>query len=339
MIGIRVDNNAIIGSGHLFRCMSIARVIQTFDEELLFICSSDSETGYIKQLGFSYELVENSVYNRWCLANEVDLLKKNQITVLLVDTYYVDKSLISFLHKYVKLIYIDDFKNSDFDVDVIINYNIESKPSDYSNILFPNREVYTGVEFFPLRSGLKTNKVKSINERVYHVLISSGATDPLKCVDSILGQISVADYPDISFYILLGLFYEEEYKNKLIRKYKEYNNVFVLKWGSNLKDVYEKIDILIAPGATMVYEALSSGVPCITYKFAENQHGECMSLNEFDIAPFAGDYSADNHEYDIKRIFEKELEYDTRNKQYKKFVDLFDGMGASRIADIVIKMK
>ena len=340
MIGIRVDNNSTIGMGHLFRCLSIANALVNAGEQLCFFCSSDSNTDFIIKSGYDCKVVFRSKYNDWCVEDEIACLKDNNISVLVVDSYYIDKDIIFELHEHFKILYIDDFINKDFDVDVIVNYNIEVTDIDYDNIAFQNRLVYTGISFFPLRENLKHDSLRRLLPDVKNVLITSGATDPCHCIDSILTELNVGYFTNIQFNVILGVFFDEEYIKLLQDKYE--NNVVFLNWTNDMKSIYDYTDMMIAPGATMVYEALSSGVPCLTYEFVDNQHAECIILNKLGVSPFIGNYSDGVFNYfdnRIKVLFEEEIKYENRLKRFNIFSKMFDGMGTQRISEIIINLK
>lgn len=338
MIGFRLDYNSFVGTGHMFRCLSIASSIIKKGGDVCFVLSNDSSPSYIIQLGIPYHIVSNSRYNNWSIEDEKEMLSLYNITTLIVDSYTVDKKMISSLHECCKLIYIDDYVRDDFDVDIIINYNIEVRPYHYS--LDKNgRKVYTGISFFPLRDSLKPLPHKIIQNKVNNVLITTGGTDPLCCIDKILGALEVNNYPSITFKIILGLFFEKNYVDCLKNKYFGYNNVEFLEWGQDMRALYEETDIVISPGSTTVYEALSFGVPCLTFEFTENQHNECIALENMGIARYIGDYNLDESQLinsQLCMLFDSELDYKTRKKQNEFFSMLFDGNGSDRVADIII---
>ncbi len=335
MIGIRVDGNSSIGTGHLSRCLSIAAAIKKKGTEILFICSGDTQTGIIEEAGFPVKTINGSTYDKWCIAEETECIRSLNITTLFIDSYYVRQEHMRLLHRNTKIVYLDDLNMYDYDADAVINYNIEANEGMYSCTENNERKIYTGVRYFPLKESLSSGGGKDIRAAAEKVLLSTGGTDPFACTDKILSALA-ADYKNIVFYVILGLFFDEKYKTYMSEKYSQFSNIVFLKWGQDMKKLYLDSDIFIAPGSTTVYEALSVGTPCISFKFAENHEGECISLDKLGITPYAGDFSEACDDEKLKMIFSEELQYSRRKERSNRFRRLFDGEGAGRIADIVI---
>ena len=341
MVAIRVDYNSRIGTGHLNRCLSIAYSLRDKGFNVCFIVSKDSEPSVVRHRGFVCEIVEESEYNNWCLEDEIKRLLLLKIKVVIIDSYYAKTEWIALIHRSIKVIYIDDLLRKELDVDVIINYNIEAVEQEYFNPLYPQRVHGIGIGFFPLNHEIKTEKKKKINRDVAEVLITSGSTDPLLCIDCILSGIQINEYPAVLFKVIIGKYTSEEYNNTLRHKWGIFSNIKFLPWGQDMKKVYSTVDLVISPGSTTVYEALSFGVPCITYEFAKNQHAECISLQEKGIAPYVGDFTRDLKQDISNRVnntFRLEMLYPTRYEQYILYKDLFDGNGTKRIAEMVERL-
>ena len=53
-IGIRVDANEIVATGHVMRCLAIAEELRKIGQELLFISADDFQRPLIEQKGFEF---------------------------------------------------------------------------------------------------------------------------------------------------------------------------------------------------------------------------------------------------------------------------------------------
>ena len=53
-IGIRVDANEIVATGHVMRCLAIAEELRKIGQELLFISADDFPRPLIEQKGFEF---------------------------------------------------------------------------------------------------------------------------------------------------------------------------------------------------------------------------------------------------------------------------------------------
>jgi len=334
MIGIRVDGNGKIGMGHISRCLSVASALREKHLDPCFICSSDTSINQIEESGFRVAVVQDSLYDNWSMEGEENCIRINKISTMLIDSYYVSEESLQRIHSIVKVVFLDDLQLYDYDVDVIINYNIDASKKLYKNTKYISRKMYLGIGYFPLRQSLQYHNEKIINREVKNVLITTGSTDPLRCIEKLISGIHVSSYEDIKFSIILGLFFDEAYCKCLKERYSNDHIVF-LPWGQDMKKIYLETDLVIAPGSTTVYEALSLGRPCISFQFEDNQHEECVVLDKMGIVPFAGDFSNDFEDAEMFELFRNELSFTRRKERFNRFMNLFDGNGANRIADII----
>lgn len=338
MIAFRADGNKDIGMGHLMRCICIAENLVQSGNEVIFIVSPDSDTQIIAQHNLRVIQMKSAGPLGWNLQELTETIGRYHVNVLIVDSYRTTRSDFAELRTHTKVIYLDDLYTFDAKVDVVINCNIDSKAEPYERSNIMDRKVYTGVDYFPLRKEFDGYKNGSIRREVSTVLITTGSTDPFHCTAQIVEALPVTRYPNVMFVILLGKYYPGAYVDKLKLYCTRYKNVIFAPWGGNIAKLISESDILISSGSSTVLEALSLGVPCITFQFAENHKTECEELDRREMAPWAGIYDS-NQSKDTNRklreLFKVELDYEIRKRQYDAFSRCFDGNGLQRIVDII----
>lgn len=342
MIGFRVDGNFQIGMGHYIRCSGIARSLEASGNGVLFIPSKDSDPSYLRKNGFKYKQLKKDGLIGWNAEEVCEIIEENRISVLLVDSYRISNESFCLLKQYCKVVYLDDLDFYGCDVDVVVNFNIGADRKKYLEYTFLAREVYTGISYYPLRKEFNGKRKKNINKQVRSVLITSGSTDPVRCVYQIMQAIGPLSYPEIEFRLLIGLFYSEKYKNELLSEMSVYPNVKIILWSADISDELASVDLLISSGSSTVIEALSLNVPCITYQFADNHHIECIQLQQLLFADWAGEY-LEGQENEItnmkmRELFDSELCFEKRVRQSKRFSTLFDGKGLQKIVEIIDKI-
>ncbi len=341
VIGIRVDGNKIIGMGHFSRCRSIGDELRARGVKVYFICSKDSCFPTLDSDENDFIRIVDSLYNNWNTDAELELISELGITTLLVDSYSINQEYLEAIKNIAKTVILDDLNLFDYHVDAIINYNIESTKEMYKKTKYHERKVYTGVEYFPLRNDLVAYLGKTqIRRKVKRVLITSGGTDPYNCVEKIIQAIKAVEFKNILFYILIGNCFSNEYVGELRNRYEKKANLCFLSWGQQMGKIYSQVDLVVSPGSTTVYEALSLGVPCITFEFMDNQHEECIALDKMGIAFWAGKISKSSDIFSnrMRECFLSALDYETRRTQGFRFSSLFDGKGVDRILKVLFEV-
>ena len=190
-ICIRTDGNDKIATGHIQRCLSIARAIRESDDSIIsqtnviFIVSDKkSEQLLLERFEIETEFpihIHNCAYTD--LADEADSLfdciSQFNPSCLLIDSYYVSEDFFKKLHEStqkagIKLAYIDDQQILDkYDIDVMINYSTVTEPVSYMSV--PVR--LCGKIYTPLRKQFSECRYE-VRDEVKDIFISSGGTDP-----------------------------------------------------------------------------------------------------------------------------------------------------------------
>lgn len=339
MIAIRADGNAVIGMGHMMRCLTIASALREAGSDVIFLTGASSFIEPLCKNGFRAIKLQCGGFGLQDAKDMVSIFEEENITTILVDSYQVSAEYFKWLHQFVQIVYIDDLNLFDYEIDAVINYNIEAKADQYKDDVFVKRKVYTGIQYFPLRRDLWTGRKDRVSKLVHSVLLTTGSTDPCECAKQILSSIDPKCYQNIIFRVLLGAFYPTPYCEELAEAFGGCKNLEFLPWGQDMAQVYAKSDIVIAPGSTTVYEALSLNVPCITFQFVDNQNAQCIYLDRLGLANWAGRYDLDSERQKtndkMRRLFDAALKYDIRLGQYQRFSKLLDGRGLDRIVQAV----
>lgn len=333
MLAIRADGNETIGMGHFMRCISIAKELIKNNQLVYFLISDFSDTNVLADNGIIYfRLTDKNIpysiqVRNWML--------EHKCHTILVDTYEISPEDFDVLSQVGKVIYIDDLYAFDYNCSVIINYNIEASHEFYSNSRY-NRQLFLGLDYFPLREEFCKVKNHDIRRNVSKVLITTGSTDDYHAAYNILSTL-VNEYDYIEFYVLLGLYYKESYKRKLLGVKEIHDNVKLIPWGQNMAVFLTQFDLVLGPGSTIIFEALSMNVPCISFEFVSNHHEQCVAMDEKHMVPFLGNMVIfDSALKDkILKLFKEELEYDRRKNRAQSYGRYFDKKGVKRIADII----
>ena len=143
MIGIRADANDIVATGHIMRCMTIAKQLSKLGKEVIFFLADEYGVSMLEEKGLRYVILntdwENPMEEIPTLMQEI---KTRGIETMLFDSYRMTKEYFTTLAEQlddVKLASIDDLFENVYPVDLVINYNAY-------HTQFPYAEEYAKIE-------------------------------------------------------------------------------------------------------------------------------------------------------------------------------------------------
>ena len=92
MIGIRADANDVVATGHIMRCITIAKQLIKLGEDVVFFLADEYGVSMLKENGLPYFVLhtnwENPIEEIPLLAQEVT---NRQIQTILFDSYRMKK--------------------------------------------------------------------------------------------------------------------------------------------------------------------------------------------------------------------------------------------------------
>ncbi len=336
MILFRADANKEIGTGHVMRCLSIAKGFNAKGEKVLFITADHNGDELIKQNGFQSLCLES---NWKAMDDEIDIIKYHlsqmHPSILVVDSYFVTQKYFSEISNVVKVVYIDDFNKEMWNVDTLINYNIYSQSLDYSIYNDTRTELILSPKYAPLRDEFKSYPPHNI-KKVTDVMVSAGGSDPQKITERLMNNVC-DNYPDIDFHFIVGALNPRLDTIKNISQNKA--NIVLHINEKNMSALMNKCDIAISAAGTTLYELCACGIPTITYTLADNQLMAAEQFSNKEIMLSVGDCR--NDDSFISRV-EKALcnlveDMELRKTMSNRMHSLVDGNGVERIIEKLLK--
>lgn len=338
MFYIRADANEIIGTGHIMRCLSIAEELYRRGENVTFIVADERSEVLLKPKDFNV-ICLHSVWDD--LEQEIEslihVIEENDISVLLVDSYYVTELYLRMVRQYTKIAYIDDMDSFIYPVDLLINYNIYADELEYAP---KYRRAGIGTQFLmgpayvPLRAEF-TNIHKEIKQSVSKILITSGGADTYNVVGSILDTLKEQTwFEQLEYEVIIGGF--NMHTCMLEAKWEQYENVHLLKNVSNISEYMKSCDIAVTAGGVTTYELCACGIPSIMYALADNQLQIAQTVSRRGLISWVGDirYELENCMKNIV-LYLEELMSDVRQRKdiSERMQKLVDGSGCKRLVD------
>ncbi len=333
-VGIRVDANETIATGHVMRCMAIAEELKKLGENPLFISADEFPRLLIEGKGYEFVSLGSDWRHMEGETGQLQaVINKERIEVLLVDSYYATKAYFEKIHTFTKVIYMEDLGKEVYDVDAVICYANYHKELLLEERYPSETRLLLGTKYAPLRSVFSDLPPKEISPELKRLLVLSGGTDPhdflWKFSESIMENGLYEKLEEI--YIVCGRYYMryDELRGKLAgnEKFRIHRAV------ENIEKHMQLADAAVTSAGVISYELCAAGVPAITYVMADNQQKNAESFHRDGIMECAGDLRCDPV---LKRI-EGLLDGKYRDYLYRKKVSeaaqrKVDGRGAWRIA-------
>lgn len=303
-IYIRTDGNSEIATGHLVRCLSIARALQKEACEIpsfrvQFLVSSKESRELLKQFfdtpsEFSIKILNHADFrNPERELDEMLLLGNAMRPLLLLDSYFVTPTYLQSLKSVFTTVYIDDLRAFDYPVDVIINYDLltPSERNSCEDFYHSAKKKLLGGSYTPLRPqfwncSFKDHASGTSKLDTTHLLISSGGSDPYHTTLRLTLHLLQTFPKGYCLHVLIGAYNPD--RDDLYRL-AENHPVILHEHVSQMAALMDSCDLAISAAGTTLYELCAVGVPAASFVLADNQLSCARAFEECHLIPCLGD--------------------------------------------------
>ena len=342
MILFRTDSNEEIATGHVMRCMTVARQLILKNETVTFITSDHNSDVFLEGKNWGHTVLDTDWRDM-----ESELKKYNEMfdkcdkkNVIIVDSYMATPEYLKGLKKWFKVIYFDDEYKNIYDIHMVINYNIfysvYNYERDYEKL---NTKLLLGVDYIPLREEFR-NVIKSTPKSdKRNIMIIVGGGDKHHIVLFFLKNCKEVYNSLYHFHIIVGGF-NPDYE-AIVKLAEKYDNVTIYHQVSAISDIMLKMDVVLSAAGIFLYEAAACGLPSVYFCVADNQSKVRYGFEKYGLHYYAGDIK-EGIDVVLDRCFAKLRELFLAPRQLenmsKKLLSTFDGHGATRIAEEIITL-
>lgn len=317
-IYFRTDGNHEIATGHLMRCLAIARACAQKGANVKFIVSDEESLTLLQERLTASQEFGICCLNRCykdlheeipallsCLASDT-AEKQSTPDVkqwIFIDSYYASTPYFEALRKYFRVAYIDDLQSFDCAVDLVINYDSDESSNCYANA---SRRLL-GAQYTPLRQQFRAPSYQ-VRPAVKHVLLSTGGTDPYRVAESLLQAIfgkndfstSTLNMQVVSSFVqdmpaLRSLHYHvltsrtNSRYDALDALAQTHPSIHIHTNVTEVAALMASCDLAVSAGGTTLCELCAVGVPSVSYLMAENQRTAVETYAKKKLIPCAGD--------------------------------------------------
>ena len=264
-IAIVVNAYDEIGTGHVYRCLSIASKLVF--HEVLFLLDENHQLGIdiVENYNYPYKLYDG-------LDDLMGLLRMYSPQLVMNDVLDTSREYVSML------------KNEGY---FVVNFEDLGTGTEVADVVFDalyeheigEDKIFTGHKYYILKDEFYFQPQKIITHNVNNVLITFGGTDPNNFTEKVIDSILSTNYEG-RINVILGLGYSG--LEELIGKYESNQAIQIYRNVSNISEFMFKADLIFTSAGRTMYEICSLGVPTIclcqnerelTHVFANESNG------------------------------------------------------------------
>jgi len=270
---IRADSSAAIGTGHVMRCLVLARRYE--NSRITFATQNlQGNINYkISALGYEYVVLPDDSLN--ALQKIIDTQK---IDMLVIDHYGIGYEFEKRLKTQNPDLYItvlDDTYEKHF-CDTLINHNIYADTAKYKDKVPKNCRLLCGSKYTLLRNEFR---VLAKVEKKYDVFVAMGGSDPQNLSLKIANLLQIFDLSAVIVSTKANVHLAQ------LREFeKKHNNIELFVDTSQVASLMSASKFAIVSASSLLNEIYYLNLPFIAVQTAQNQRYmvEFLQKNGFD---------------------------------------------------------
>lgn len=312
-IVIRTDASIEIGTGHVMRCLTLAKQLKRHGADVTFVCrklegnsishlqSENMKVLTLPKINQSGNDLDWAKENWKLDAKETSSLLKEttpNIDLMIVDHYAFDQNWEQMLKNQAnQILVIDDLADRNHDCDFLLDQNYYINMEERYKGLVPEHCVLMlGPDYVLLREEF-IEAAKNQRERtgqVGNLLIFFGGTDPTGETIKTLNAIMELDVSFENIDVVVGA--SNPQKVQIQQLCKEIPHTHYYCQVNNMAELMMKADLSIGAGGSTTWERCFLGLPSVVFIVAENQRELTKTLIGKEVLLCANSDSLDSNE-------------------------------------------
>ena len=328
--GIRVDLGGKTGSGHFYRCLSIATELKNLGKKVIFLVKSEKDfLAHIGDLNFSYTVLSGKTDDE-----EINNCKKiiSQIKNLIIDLQSKNELYDKIFHGICKIAIIDDLGGIKVYSDLLFNGHIVKKFHNY-DLATIKTKTFLGSKYMPIRKEFLVEKDNVVVSKrpIKNILISFGGSDDLNLTSKLIEKFADKKY---NLTIVIGPTITN--KNIIKELSEKQSNIHLKNSVQNMASLLVKQDLVISSAGITTYELACLGIPTILIPINSYQY---ITADEMMSNGFGINFGFwDNDFQRLQAIINKLDDYGKRKKMSDCGRKIVDGKGVLRVVEKLIEL-
>lgn len=271
MILFRVDSSFTLGTGHVLRCLHLAKLLKSLGHSIEFLCKDlpGNIMSQISSQGFPvHPLPEKS--------DGLRTITDLKPAWIIIDHYEIGKAWQEQLPASTRIFVIDDLMNRDHYCHVLLDQNYRRQFSAYKKLIPQEALLLTGPQYCLLPQSLQKPIEHKRPSQAPKILSFFGGSDStgelLKLAEALIEQ----NFKFETSFIAL-----ESHKHlERLRSLKMPSHFSLIQDPANWHQLIEQSDFYVGSGGTVTWERLFLGLPGAVIAVAENQEIPSKELSE-----------------------------------------------------------
>lgn len=352
-IVFRTDSSSRIGIGHLVRSLVLADELKRHGHRCIFVCRDlTGHQGKIaKKHGHRLALLPvlggptDSSDLKEHLDQDVEetcvILAEEKPDWLVCDHYGIDEQWESSLRGKTKhILVIDDMADRRHDCDVLIDQNLFPDINErYNGWVNLGTLLLGGPEYALLRSEFAATRAKM--ERTFglhpRLFVCFGGADPANATERVVSVLLATFGESLPLEVVAGP--SNPHFNRLRILCENKKNIRLHRQVDHIADCLAGTDLAIGGGGVSALERCALGVPSLIYAIAGNQISPSQSLAAAGAVRYLGIIEKLDAETLATSVAQLVTDAHARAVLSRIGMKLVDGLGASRVVDILLKQQ
>lgn len=328
----RCDASPDIGSGHVYRCLTLADVMIERGWNCIFLSAPGSENVVPALAKPQYGLARSVIDNL-------------RADVLVVDHYGMDADFESACRDWAKkIVVIDDLADRTHDCDVLIDQTYGRDADDYKDLVPGDCRILTGPDyallrpqFFAAREGSLMRRKAGLPERP-RVLVSLGSTNMHGVTQTALRGLQLFKSCSLIIDVVLGAAAPGVEEVRALVDVMNIDGLHQVIYHQNVADMAGLMalaDLAIGAGGTTSWERCCLGLPVLIVEIADNQRFLAAELHNAGAAHNLGWHARVDVQMLVTALETYIIDPERARVMAEKAAAICDGRGTQRVMDIM----
>lgn len=359
MVDFRVDASIEIGTGHVVRCLTLAKALSNLGVRCRFICRphDGNMLDEIKAHGFttlalptlrSDATTTGSTFAHagWLATTAeqdaqetIDMIKPNLPDWVVVDHYGIDLTWEVVVRAAgIKVLAVDDLADRPHHCDALLDHGLNHGAAEYAHLLTRQTKCFFGPQYALIRPEFAKIRASSLARRqtpsLNHLIISMGGIDRENATGRFLAAVAGSTWAEgIEMTVVMGprASWLDEVRAQAAHMRDQ---VKVLVGTNRMAELMHDADLAIGGAGTTSWERCCLGLPSVVLVLADNQKKVATSLEGVGaawVAKSIPDITAYIARYNSNPAALCDL-----TEMSRKAAQITDGRGAAKVASLIV---